>query len=262
VTAPCKPLGHLFRFERHPSHPMTPVALARWTLLEHSRRAGNWAAVALLCAAWPAAMTFGRLGLTTRNGPLSTHAYEIAFLAALVGVATGVATLARGSWFLERADPLRRVGAEAGALVGSSALPLAAALVPALLLAPDASGARSWGFVLAVLTTVLHVGAIGLLALRLPSPPALRALLVPVLAWILPGLAGAGLAERPGTAMGHSGQLVLHVLDAARHGRLGLELWPDSAHRWRAFLPITALVGASCLLALRAPSVHALRNPR
>ena len=49
-----------------------------------------------------------------------------------------------------------------------------------------------------LLTTVLHVGAIGLLALRLPSPPALRAALVPVLAWILPGLAGAGQGA-PGT---------------------------------------------------------------
>jgi len=241
---------------------MTLVALARWTLLEHARRAGTWATLAFLCAAWPTALTFGRLGLTTRNGPLSTHAYEIAFLAILLGVAAGIATLARGSWFLERADPLRRVAAEAGALIGSSALPLTAALVPALLLAPDASGAQSGAFVLALLTTVLHVGAIGLLALRLPSPPALRALLVPVLAWILPGLAGAVSAGHPGSAVGTSALLVLHVFDAASHGRLGLELWPDAAHRLSSFLPITALVGVSCLLALRAPSVHALRNPR
>jgi hypothetical protein len=241
---------------------MTAVALARWMLLEHSRRAGSWATLALLGAAWPAALTFGRLGLTTRNGPLSTHAYEIAFLAMLVGVGVGVATLARGSWFLERTDPLRRVVAEAGALAGSCALPLAAALVPALFLAPDASGARSASFALAVLTTALHVGAIGLVALRLPSPPALQALSVPVLAWIVPAVAGASVAAATGTFADHGGRVVVHLLDAARHGRLGLELGPDWAHRCRSILPITALVGASCLLALRAPSVHALRNPR
>jgi hypothetical protein len=170
--------------------------------------------------------------------------------------------LARGSWFLERADPARRVAAEAGALAGSSVFPLAAALVPALLLAPDASGARSAPFALAVLTTLLHVGAIGLLALRLPGPPALRALSVPLLAWVFPALAVTSLGQGTGDLAEHGGRVVVHVLDAARHGRLGLELSPDWAHRWRSFLPITALVGASCLLALRAPSVHALRNPR
>jgi hypothetical protein len=241
---------------------MTLATLARWTFVEHARRAGTWATVALFCAAWPAALTFGRLGLTTRNDPLSTHAYEIAFLAVLYGVAVGVATLARGSWFLERTDPLRRITAECGALVGSSALPLTAALVPALLLAPDASGARSAAFAVAVVTTALHVGAIGLLALRLPSPPALRALSVPVLAWLVPALAAGVLAERSGIVTGPGGRLVANVLDATSHGRLGLELTSDWAHRWRAILPITALVGVSCLLALHAPSVHALRNPR
>lgn len=241
---------------------MTALALARWTLLEHARRPGTWATIALFCAAWPAALTFGRLGLTTRNGPLSTHAYEIAFLAALYGVGVGVATLGRGSWFLERADPLRRVAAEAGALAGSCALPLAAAVVPALLLAPDASGARSASFVLAVLTTAMHVGAIGLLALRLPSPPVLRAGLVPVLAWVVPALAASTVAGGPGSLLRQGGSFLVHVLDAASHGRLGLELTSDWAHRWGSFLPITALVGASSLLALRAPSVHALRNPR
>lgn len=241
---------------------MTVLTLARWTFLEHGRRAGTWAVVAFLCAAWPTALTFGRLGLTTRNSPLSTHAYEIAFLASLYGVSMGVATLARSSWFLERTDPLRRVAAEAGALAGSCALPLVAALAPALLIAPDASGARTAPFAAAVLTTALHLVAIGLLALRLPSPPALRALLVPVLAWILPSLAGAALVGQPGTFLAHSAGVMAYGLDVASHGRLGLELPLDWAHRWRVILPITALVGASCLLALRAPSVHALRNPR
>jgi hypothetical protein len=139
---------------------------------------------------------------------------------------------------------------------------LAAALLPALLLAPDASGARTVAFAVAVFTMALHVGAIGLVVLRLPSPPALRALLVPALAWIVPGLAGSALDERPVTLSGRLGFSVVHVLDAPGPGRLGLELSPDLAHRCLAFLPITALVVASCLLALRAPSVHALRNPR
>lgn len=239
---------------------MTALALARWTLAEHARRPGTWVAAVLLASAWPAALSFGRLGLTTRHGPLSTHAFEVVFLAALLGVSLGVATLARGSWFLERADPVRRVAAEAGGLVGGALLPLGAAWIPAALLAPDASGARSAEFAFAACATALHVLALGLVVLRLPSAPALRSLLVPLLAWVLPALAVAALGQ--GTVADALGRVVLNLCDASRHGRLGLELGLDWAHRWWSVLPICALGGASCLLALRAPSVHALRHPR
>lgn len=238
---------------------MVPLSLARWTLAEHARRPGTWAALALLAAAWPAALTFGQLGLTTRDEPVSAHLFEIAFLAALYGVALGVDTLARGSWFLERVDPARRVLAEAAALAGSAALPLAAALLPGVLMAPTAAGVTEVGQAAAVGLMAAHVGAVGLVALRLPGPPSVRALSVPLLAWLLP----AALPVSPGVpALAPLTRTLVQLFEASRHGRLRLELSSEMAHRWGALLPISALVGAAWLLAARAPSVHALRNPR
>jgi hypothetical protein len=248
---------------------MVAWTLARWMLLEHARRPGSWVAIALAAAAWPAALAFGWLGITTREEPLSSHAYEIAFLAALWGIGLGVTTLARGSWILERAHPARRIGAEAGALAGALVLPSAAALLPAMTLAPAASGALGLGFWVAVALTWTHLVALGLVALRLPAGPVARALAVPVAAWLIPALAPGGGPSSPSEGVGigqealaRAGDVLRNLLDVSRHGRLGLELPAELAHRGAVVLPISALVGAACLLAARAPSVHALRNPR
>lgn len=248
---------------------MAPFALARWILVEHARRPGTWAALALCAAAWPAVLTFAELGITTRDEPFSGHFYEIAFLATLFGTALGVDTLARSSWFLERASTTRRMLAEAGGLLGSVLLPLLAASAPALAFASEASGASAGAPALGLM--VAHLVALGLLALRLPSPPAVRGLLVPLLAWVVPGLL-AGPAQADGGPLADFARWALPLFDASGHGELsaanagapslGLELSPELAHRWGAWLPITAVVAAAWLLADRAPAVHALRNPR
>lgn len=231
--------------------------MARWTFFEHARRPATWALAGLLAVGWPAILTFGRLGITTRDGPSSRHFYELAFISALLGASLGVATLARGSWLLERASPTRRLAAEAGGLVGAIALPFAAAVLPAAFLAPRAAGLGAATLPLAA--TLAHLVALGLLALRCPAPHGLRGLVLPALAWVLPALLGAPTQGRLDSGLRAA---ATGLFDAARHGRLGLELGPDMAHRWGAWLPISALVGAAWLLAERAPSVHALRHPR
>ncbi|MEZ6017120.1 MAG: hypothetical protein R3F49_18530 [Planctomycetota bacterium] len=241
---------------------MVPLALARWTITEHARRPATWALLALFGAAWPAILVFGELGLTTRDGPLSTHSYEVTFLALLVGVTRGVETLARGSWFLGRAAPMRQIAAEAGALAGAATLPLAAALLPALWLAPAASGARDGAQLAAIALTGMHLLAIGLVALRLPLGPQRRALAVPLAAWVLPALVGTSGPTTGGPDLTILTRALTGAFDVSRHGRLGLELEAGLAHRCMAILPMIALTGAAWLLLVRAPTVHALRNPR
>ena len=237
---------------------MAPLSLARWTAFELLRRPGTWVVLAALGLAWPAVAAFGPLGITTRDGPLTGHLYEVAFLAILFGVTSGAEVLARSSWFLERTDPGRRLGAEAGAIAGACCAPLVAALVPALFVARESSGVGSPGLILAVAWTFIHTTAVGLLVLRLPVTPAVRALAVPLSAWILPALA----AVPPGEGSHLARATLCNLLDASRHGKGQAEELTDWVQRGAALLPMMALVIAAWQLTARAPSVHALRNPR
>jgi len=245
---------------------MVVTSLARWTFAEHARRPGTWAMAALFLAAWPLALTFASLGITTRNSPISAHSYELAFLAILAGIALGVDTLARGSWFLERASPVRRLTAEVGGLVGSLIFPMAAVLLATGFVAPEAAGLRA--SLVPIVLTSAHVLALGLVCLRVPIPPAARALLVPLSAWVLPALVATSASSDLGPSAagatlrdGFAG-LMSNLFEASRHGRSGLQIGADPSQRWGAILPITALVGAAWMLIRQAPTIHALRNPR
>lgn len=264
----------------NPPPPLRPLGAAgawlqglRWGAVELGRRPLAWLAGAGFAALWPAVALLGPLGVTTRGATSAEWAFELGCLALLASLAFGVGLLARVEWSLERAAWGRRVAVEAGVLCGAAGLGTAAAVAPAVLLPRGVALADlAPGLPLAV----AHGVAVGLVALRLPVGPGARALAVPLLAWVLPALpAPEGWLGEASTSVGAQGTLsrVLgHALDITRHGWPtpggtgegvpGLELEAERAHRWGALLPITALLGASCLLARRAPSAHALRHPR
>lgn len=220
------------------------LSTLRWATARLVRAPQAWLWAALLIACWPLVAAFTPVGMTTRDRAPGGALYEIAFWSALVGVASGLATVVRGRWFLAPLSTPRRLTVEAFALLAPTGLFLAAGLGGAALVGAPAS-ASVW---LGAGLCTLHLTAGGLLLLRLPLSPGVAVAVLVALAWPVPALLAGAAPPGPGIA---------RFLDAGQHLAFSTGSNPAEAHRGAALLPIIGMVLAAALLnrpdALRRP---------
>lgn len=225
-------------------------AVVRWAFLHVVRQPATWVAVPLLAAVWPLVEHLHPLGITTQRRDEPAALYELAFVTALVAAVVAQDLLARAEPLLTPAGPVRRALAEVSAHLAIGSL----YLLPVLGVAWFTEAPRS-AFVparlpLAVLLTVLHLGALALVVRSLPLSRTLRSAALPLLAWALPALVTA-------TTLGYD---LLAALDAGRHLELAFESRASGPQRMAAGLPI---IGWSAVgLLMTRPHPHALRRSR
>jgi len=261
------------------------LAAARWTAAETLRFPATWIWAAAMAATWPVVVLFTPLGLTTEaRGDLAVLD-ELLFLALIVGTSAGLLALTRVQWLFSGMPGIRRIALEFAAFAGACApLLLAAALPFALLGRADALVAEGRPAALAL--TAGHTFALGSLVARTPFREVGRALLVPVLAWLVPALVvGGGVVSGtldrgmsparylPAHTHAHvapptpaAPQEGLRGATQARpepaHSRARDGHPPAEGHGWKSTIgPMIGLLVVSAALANRRPS-HALRDPR
>lgn len=189
---------------------MLLLALSRQVLLRIASRPIAWLWLAFSLCLWLLALELSPVGLTSSSSGATPIVYEVAFLSQLVGTALACAVLAEGSWFLAQVSPARRVSARAVGLLAGGAAGLVLGLTgPALTSLIGRGPEITWGWLLlGAALCQMHLAALGLLLLFGPLPDWLRALGLPLVAWLIPAALGA---------RGALGAFARRALDAAQH---------------------------------------------
>jgi len=224
---------------------------AAWTLGHVARHPLTWLWIAVSAAAWPVIVLLAPSGLTGGAHLQTSLIYEVAFIGLFIGALVGAHLVERGSWFLARVGPVRRLALELAALLGTSLVLTLPALMAPLLLG-GGRGLDLPDLLARAGLCHLHLSGLVLVLLRLPvgAPVRLTGLVVGI--WVLPAIVD------PATL---AGRFVTTSLDAAQYLIPGIgTVLADLA--WKeALAPIMGMVGAALLLRPRPP-IHALRNPR
>jgi hypothetical protein len=149
-----------------------------------------WALALGLLSLWPALQAFAPFGVMG-GGSATQAAYEIAFMAALAGVASALHAIDElRSW--SRALGLRtRVLAEWCALCLTGVVFEAVALALPWTVTREQPDRLGLAFVLGALVASAHLACGALAILRVPMPSGTRAFALVVLAWIVPAIAGS-----------------------------------------------------------------------
>lgn len=194
-----------------------------------------WVTWATMCALPWALAVLGPLGPDARSLFSPRIVYEVAFLWGLVGGSVALNLLGELTAVVELLSTPRRIRAQYTTLLMCILVP---ALPIVLLDLVPATGSDLTGGVGRTLFLGLHLAAIGILAVQIPSGP-LRSIAFLSLAWLIPALVSGPIRG-----------IVVGLLDATNDlaSSSGSSAWPA------ACAPILALV-------LTAVGVDVLRRP-
>lgn len=156
-----------------------------------------WLWTLATCLTWPVLTSFAEHAVTTGEGTAQDTLYEIAFISLQLGAWLSLSLLEANTSLFSRTDRgLRLAGEFTGMLIpcltfalGGLAGPLAWGLHGHHLHDP--------GFALRLCLGGLHLAAIGVVLLHLPLGPWSRRVLLPLVTWALPALAGPDAALGP-----------------------------------------------------------------
>lgn len=232
-------------------------AIPTWVVLSLLRQPAVWIWLGLLCAAWPALLTFSEVGITTDLATPQGALYELCFISLILGAFAGVSLLDAHQALFLRTAPHRRLGAEALG-VASACLPfLIAAMAPALALGAGTHDLGLGGLPTRCLLASAHLVAISVVLLHLPLGTTARRALLPFAVWFLPATVPpeSTLAPWIQRVLGIAGRL---TPDGAMSpgGVSSSGLWAD----W--LLPILGWVLLAGLTAKAQQRNHAIRDPR
>lgn len=159
--------------------------VSRWILTRLLQQPISWFWFVACLALWPAVVVFSPVQLALTPDDASGTAYEVGLLTSLGGSGLVLSTLGDNRWILDQAGRGRRLAARGlGLIVGGTFSAGISLLLPAVL----GSGLSfAWGpIVVALLLTALHLAGLGMVLWALPMTTAVRSLLLPILAWVLP----------------------------------------------------------------------------
>jgi hypothetical protein len=198
---------------------VTALAITRWILIRTLRSPLGWGLLCVSALAWPALQRFTPIGITTASEDGARLAYEVAFLAALVGALLGLRALESIQSVLQRAADFPRWRAELSALAVSSAgWALVACALP--LFSGGMGEGRRPALLIGIGLASIHLAALGVLLLRARLPAGVRSLGLLLLAWWIPSILGTS---------SHLGRWTSALLDIAATLRPPPEGWSPTA---------------------------------
>jgi len=159
--------------------------VSRWVLTRLLQQPISWFWFVACVALWPAVVVFSPVQLALTPDDASSVAYEVGFITSLGGMGLVLSTLGDNRWILDQAGRGRRLAARGlGLLVGGMVSAGISLLLPAVL---GGGLSFAWGLIaVALLLTVLHLAGLGMVLWAFPTTSAVRSLLLPILAWLLP----------------------------------------------------------------------------
>lgn len=165
---------------------MHQVLLAN--LRQQARSPLTWVLLVLALISWPISVAIAPLTTTLSSGTAAHLAYNVAFIALIVGAIFGDMRLEELRWLMCRQSPPRVAISSVLLLASSSFLPAALCLVPMAVLSAHVPGGALMSLVLAA----LHVAVIVLLLNSLGFSLSSRSVGIPILALLLPASIPSG----------------------------------------------------------------------
>lgn len=211
---------------------VTALAITRWILLRIFRSPLGWGLAIVSALSWPSLQLFTPIGITTASADAAALAYEVAFLAALLGALLALHALEGIRSVLARAAAGPRWRAEFVALWVSSAGWAVLACAWPLAMGGVGEGHRR-DLLLGLVLLAAHLAALGTLALRARVPVGVRSLGLLILAWWIPSLLGTS---------SHLERWTSALLDVAATLRPPSEGWSPTALIAR----LGPMMGVSC----------------
>jgi len=161
------------------------ASVCQWMWRRALLSPAGWLWMALSLGALPLLQVLTPEGLFGHGGDPTSLTYQVAFLSGMGGAMLAIGALQENAWILRRGGQPKELASMLAALAGCS---LAGAVLVAAGSALGPTGFPTPGSLwLAILLSSLHLGLLGVWILRLPGA-ARRSLLLPLVAWILPGL--------------------------------------------------------------------------
>lgn len=180
---------------------MRTSAVWRWGAGHAARRPGTWALAAAALVLCPLATLLGPFPRAEID-PTWAIATSWSIPIGLIGASGAVAFLSRHGALLLQMAPRTRWGGELGTLLLGALAPQLVLFLGATLGSPAGLDELPALLARSVVADV-HLAAVGILALRVPAPTALRIALLWALLWLVPALVGASrwaILVDPGTS--------------------------------------------------------------